>query len=77
MISSQQDPNSSTFSLPHKDIRFTRSDLAEFGKTNYRSWKKDWKQHNDPVAAARQARQASKDRQAMRRRDVSGILGAR
>ncbi|KAJ7938589.1 hypothetical protein B0H13DRAFT_1851538 [Mycena leptocephala] len=33
------------------------------------SWK-DWKQHNDPVAAARQARQASKDCQAMRRRDL-------
>ncbi|KAJ7501379.1 hypothetical protein B0H11DRAFT_2275318 [Mycena galericulata] len=66
----QSDTTSATFSLPHEDVRFTHSDLADFGKTNFRSWKKTWKTENDPERAAAQARQASKDRQSMRRREL-------
>ncbi|KAJ7231190.1 hypothetical protein C8J57DRAFT_1533800 [Mycena rebaudengoi] len=66
----QHDPKAPTFSLPHKDLPFTHSDLLEFGKTGYRSWKKNWKVENDPEVAAKHARQAAKDRQAMRRKDL-------
>ncbi|KAJ6455919.1 hypothetical protein C8R47DRAFT_1328857 [Mycena vitilis] len=66
----QHDPKSSTFSLAHKDVSFTRSDLVDFGKTNFRSWKKKWNQTQNNQVAARAARQASKDRQGMRRKEL-------
>ncbi|KAJ7747443.1 hypothetical protein DFH07DRAFT_1062737 [Mycena maculata] len=66
----QKDPSSATFSLAHSDVQFPRADLVSFGKTNFRSWKRDWKAKNDTDAAARQAKQASKDRQGMRRREM-------
>ncbi|KAJ7094792.1 hypothetical protein C8R44DRAFT_749377 [Mycena epipterygia] len=66
----QHDPKSDTFSLPHADVKFTRDDLTEFGKTNFRSWKKNWKAENDPELARKQARTESKGRQDMRRKEL-------
>ncbi|KAF7345918.1 hypothetical protein MVEN_01614000 [Mycena venus] len=53
----QSDPKAATFSLPHKDVHFTRPDILEFGKTNFRSWKKGWKGANDVAIGERQLKQ--------------------
>ncbi|KAF7339223.1 hypothetical protein MVEN_01999800 [Mycena venus] len=57
----QHDPKSATFSLAHADVLFTREDLVEFAKTNFRSWKTKWRGKNDPEVAQRQAKAAQKD----------------
>ncbi|KAJ7739130.1 hypothetical protein B0H16DRAFT_1891105 [Mycena metata] len=73
----QKDTTSATFSLSHTDVPFTRADLIAFGKNNFRGWRRDWKAKNDHNAAVRKARQASKDRQGMRRKEMkSNRLGA-
>ncbi|KAJ7036198.1 hypothetical protein C8F04DRAFT_1181726 [Mycena alexandri] len=66
----QSDPTASTFSLPHITVRFTHSDLAHFGKTTFRGWKKKYRGEHDPEVRAKQERQASRDRQGMRRKEL-------
>ncbi|KAF7372086.1 hypothetical protein MVEN_00066900 [Mycena venus] len=67
----QHDPKSATFSLAHADVLFTREDLVEFAKTNFRSWKTKWRGKNDPEVAQRQAKAAQKDRQDLRKKEVN------
>ncbi|KAJ7156773.1 hypothetical protein C8R46DRAFT_1294520 [Mycena filopes] len=68
---------SGILSLSHPQVHFTRADLFAFGKTNFRSWRRKWKGKDDADVAARQTRQASKDRRVMRRKELkSNRLGA-
>ncbi|KAJ7669696.1 hypothetical protein B0H17DRAFT_1142035 [Mycena rosella] len=64
----QHDPKADTFSLLHKDVKFTLADIASFGKTNFRTWKRSWKAETDTAAAAKRARQEAKGRQTMRKK---------
>ncbi|KAJ7728203.1 hypothetical protein B0H16DRAFT_1777864 [Mycena metata] len=66
----QNDPTASTFSLPHTTVAFTNSDLVHFGKNTFRSWKKKYRGEHDPDVRAMQERQASRDRQGMRKKEV-------
>ncbi|KAJ7887815.1 hypothetical protein B0H14DRAFT_3430427 [Mycena olivaceomarginata] len=72
--SEQHDPKSSTFSLAHADVVFSREDLVEFAKTNFRSWKKNWKADNDPELGRKHAKAESKGRQEMRRKEATNRL---
>ncbi|KAJ7690980.1 hypothetical protein B0H17DRAFT_1288310 [Mycena rosella] len=65
----QHDPRAETFSLPHRDIKFTREDLAKFAKTIFRGWKRTWKAETDPALAKKKAETESKSRQEMRRKE--------
>ncbi|KAJ7660005.1 hypothetical protein B0H17DRAFT_336875 [Mycena rosella] len=66
----QHDPRAETFSLPHRDIKFTREDLAEFAKTIFRGWKRTWTAETDPALAKKKAETESKGRQEMRRKEL-------
>ncbi|KAJ7688129.1 hypothetical protein B0H17DRAFT_1203137 [Mycena rosella] len=66
----QHDPKADTFSLLHKDVKFTLADIASVGKTNFRTWKRSWKAETDTAAAAKRARQEAKGRQIMRKKDL-------
>ncbi|KAJ6601993.1 hypothetical protein DFH09DRAFT_1069537 [Mycena vulgaris] len=66
----QNDATADTFSLAHKDVKFSLEDLIEFGKTNFRSWKRTWKVDKDPASAAKHKQQESRNRQIMRKKDA-------
>ncbi|KAJ6556976.1 hypothetical protein DFH09DRAFT_1317551 [Mycena vulgaris] len=66
----QHDSAAATFSLAHKDVKFSLEDLLEFGKTNFRSWKRTWKVDKDPASAAKHKQQESRNRQLMRKKDM-------
>ncbi|KAJ6475198.1 hypothetical protein DFH09DRAFT_1379785 [Mycena vulgaris] len=66
----QQNTASKTFCLPHKEIKFTRSDLAEFAKGTFRTWRRKWKAEQDETLARKQAKAESENRQLMRRREL-------
>ncbi|KAJ6546299.1 hypothetical protein DFH09DRAFT_1507850 [Mycena vulgaris] len=66
----QQNPDSETFSLPHKDVKFTRSDLVEFAKGTFRTLRRKWKAEQDETLASKQAKSESDNRQLMRRREL-------
>ncbi|KAK7012628.1 hypothetical protein R3P38DRAFT_3209218 [Favolaschia claudopus] len=66
----QHDPASSTYSLGHPNVSFTREDLIEFAKTNFRSWKSKWKGERYPEVRRKQEKAAQKDRQVLRRKEL-------
>ncbi|KAJ6550480.1 hypothetical protein DFH09DRAFT_1501529 [Mycena vulgaris] len=47
----QQNPDSETFCLPNKDVKFTRSDLVEFAKGTFRTWLRKWKLKDNRLKA--------------------------
>jgi hypothetical protein len=55
-------------------VVFSREDLVEFAKTNFRSWKKNWKADNDPELGRKRAKAESKGRQEMRRKEASSQM---
>ncbi|KAJ6536419.1 hypothetical protein DFH09DRAFT_1091379 [Mycena vulgaris] len=68
----QSNPEADTCHLAHKNVKFTRADLTEFAKGNFRSLKKKSKIDGDPERARNQARTEPRGRQEMRRKEASG-----
>ncbi|KAJ6602584.1 hypothetical protein DFH09DRAFT_1068969 [Mycena vulgaris] len=65
--SEQKDPESKTFNLPHKNIKFTRPDLVEFVKGTFQTWKRKWKVESNAELAFKQEKTESLNCQLMRR----------
>ena len=67
-----QDPT--TCSLDHKDVPFTRVDLADFAKTKLCGWRKKYRQSIDEELAKKQRHHESWTRRMMRQRQVHCIF---
>lgn len=70
---STKDPTLPSFSLPHKDVKFTIADLLAFGKNNLRAWTRTHKAANDPTLAAKKKKQEASNRRIMRQREANSI----
>ncbi|KAK6984605.1 hypothetical protein R3P38DRAFT_2662169 [Favolaschia claudopus] len=68
--SEQHDPKSTTYSLNHPTVSFSRDDLLAFAKTNFRTWKNKWRGETDEDVGKKQAKAAQRDRQELRRKEL-------